>query len=223
MNIVIVEDEGITAMFLKEAVEFNKHTVVGVCDSGDALFIFLENHDVDLIFMDIQINGALDGIQVADLVHHKYPHISFVFLTSYKDTQTIESARVVRPLGYLIKPVLDRDIEAILMVVEGYKYQMEENKRDEIHIGEYIYDIEKGSIYRGDFHVQLSKNESLCLRELLLHRGAQVSIDQLLYSIWGEEENRLSSLRELTYRLRKKLPGLHIDNLPNVGYIIRAS
>lgn len=220
MNIVVIEDEGITALFLKEVIEAFGCNVVGIFDEGDALFLFLEKNSVDLIFMDIQINGALDGIQVADLVHHKYPQISFVFLTSYKDTNTIESAKVVRPMGYLIKPVSEEDIEAILMVVDGYHQKYKIEKVVHIRVGKYLYDIENNSLYRGDKHILLSKNEHLCLRELILHRGGQVSIEQLLFSIWGDEENRLPSLRELTYRLRKKLPDLHIDNIPNVGYHI---
>ena len=221
MKIVIVEDEGITALFLQETIEECSHEVVGVFDEGNALLIFLEDNEVDLIFMDININGVLDGIQVADLVYHKYQHIFFVFLTSYKDSHTIESARVVRPIGYLIKPVLEKDIEAILMVSEGYKDKFEIENINDVHIGEYIYNIENAMICRSGEFIALSKNEHRCLRELILHRGTQVSIEQLLFSIWGEDENRLPSLRELTYRLRKKLPGVHIDNIPNVGYILR--
>ena len=220
MKVVIVEDEGITALFLKEAVEDFGHEVVGVFDEGSTLCHFLENHETDVIFMDIHINGSRDGIQVADLVHRKHPYIAFVFLTSYKDSDTIESAKTVKPMGYLIKPVSDKDIEAILMVVDGFKQLSTVVKIDEIYIGKYTYHLKNKTLHKEGILILLSKNEHLCLRELLLNQGLQVSTEQLLYVIWGEDNNRRSSLRELTYRLRKKLPELQIANIPNIGYIL---
>ncbi|MCX6075554.1 MAG: response regulator [Campylobacterales bacterium] len=72
MNIVIIEDEGLTALFLQEIIKDLHHSVVGIFDNSDALFSFLKNNQVDLIFMDIKINGSLDGIQTANLAHNKY-------------------------------------------------------------------------------------------------------------------------------------------------------
>ena len=221
MRVAIVEDEGITALYLEEVISDYGHEVIGVFDRGESLFLCLESNAVDLVFMDIQINGALDGIQVADIVHHKYPEISFVFLTSFKDSTTIESAKVVRPIGYLAKPVIDSDIEAILMVASSREEKQKESVVDKIHIGAYTYSAKEGVLEHNDTYVTLSKNEHLFVRELFLHRGSHVSIEQLIHSIWADDTDRLSSLRELASRLRNKLPDIEINNIPNVGYVVR--
>lgn len=220
MNIIIVEDEGITAFFLKEVIEDLEHKVVGVFDEGNSLLDFLKDNSVDVIFMDIQINGSMDGIQLANIIYRKYPDIKFIFLTSYKDSETILNAQVVKPMGYLIKPVVEKDIEAILMVVGGRDSISNQKKSNEIIFGEYMYDIENKSLYRGDEYISLAKNEHRCFHTLILHRDTTVSTEQLIFSIWGDEDGRLSSLRELTYRLRKKLPGIALMNIPNMGYIL---
>lgn len=139
MNVVLVEDEGITAMFLEETIESLGSKVVGIFAEGESLLVFLEHNSIDLIFMDIQINGALDGIQVATRVHQKYPAISFVFLTSFKDTDTIASAKIVKPLGYLIKPIIEADLEAMLMVVESVREIRKSIPDSSICLGEYNY------------------------------------------------------------------------------------
>ena len=220
MNIIVVEDEGITALFLKEVIEDLEHEVVGLFDEGNELLSFLKDNAVDLIFMDIQINGSMDGIQLANIIYRKYPDIKLIFLTSYKDSETILNAQVVKPMGYLIKPVVEKDIEAILMVVGGRNDTFNPKKSDKIIFGEYTYNLENKTLYRGDEYISLAKNEHKCFHTLILHRDTTVSTEQLIFSIWGDEDGRLSSLRELTYRLRKKLPGIGLANIPNMGYIL---
>lgn len=223
MNIVILEDEGLTALFLKEVITDIDHDVIGVFDSSHDLLPFLKDNKVDLIFMDININGSYDGIQTAYLVQNKYPNISFVFLTSYKDSDTIKSAQAVKPLGYLIKPVLESDIEAVMMVVEGYKKSHVKMEPVEIVCGEYSYNINTKTLYTNNKVITLSKNEAICIQTLVSSRDSYISSEQLVAKIWGEEANRIVSLRELIYRLRKKLPSLPLSSSSNVGYMLSSS
>ena len=223
MKIIIVEDEGITAFFFKEVITDLKHEVTGVFDEGNGLLDFLKDNSVDLIFMDIQINGSIDGIQLANIIYRKYPDIKFIFLTSYQDSETILNAQVVKPMGYLIKPVVEKDIEAILMVVQGRDTISNPKITNKIIFGDYTYDLENKSLYKGNEYISLAKNEHRCFHTLILHRDTTVSTEQLIFSIWGDEYGRLSSLRELTYRLRKKLPGITLTNIPNMGYILSTS
>ena len=223
MNIVILEDEGLTALFLKEVITDIDHDVIGVFDSSHDLLPFLKDNKVDLIFMDININGSYDGIQTAYLVQNKYPNISFVFLTSYKDSDTIKSAQAVKPMGYLIKPVLESDIEAVMMVVEGYKKSHVKMEPVEIVCGEYSYNINTKTLYTNNKVITLSKNEAICIQTLVSSRDSYISSEQLVAKIWGEEANRIVSLRELIYRLRKKLPSLPLSSSSNVGYMLSSS
>lgn len=223
MNIVIIEDEGVTALFLKEIISDLGHNVVGLFDNGDALLTFLKNNNVDLIFIDININGALDGIQTATIVHNTYPDISFVYLTSYKDSQTIKEAQVVRPLGYLIKPVLESDLEAIMMVVEGCKHSYKKDESYEILFAEYKYNITTKTLSTNNKVIPLSKNKLICIDTLILNKNNYVSSEQLIAAIWNDDKDRTVSLRELIYRLRKKLPNLPLYSNSNIGYTLSTS
>ena len=223
MKIIVIEDEILTALFLQDTIEKQGHDVIGVFDSGADLFNFLENNDANFIFMDINIKGQTDGIQLAQSVSQKYSHINVVFITAYKDSDTIRASSNVHPVGYLIKPVLTEDIEAILMVIESQYSPKKVLKPHMMQVGEYVYDSQIKTLRRGDSYIVLGKYEHLYLCELFKYKGTPVSVEHLIYTVWGEDENRVTSLRELTSRLRKKLPGLMIKNLPNVGYILSAS
>jgi len=223
MNIIIVEDEAITALFLEDEILSLEHNVVAKFKNALNVLTFLNNNDnVDLIFMDIQISGSMDGIELAKIINQEYPEILLVFITSHKDTSTINAAKVVKPFGYLIKPVINSDIEAILMVVDSH---IEKNKPikisdHKIAFGDYSYDLEKQILLINENIVILSKNESICLYELVKSRNTSISVSQLIGSIWKDEKNRESSLRELIFRLRKKIINLPLTSIPNIGYVL---
>lgn len=150
-------------------------------------------------------------------------NISFVYLTSYKDSETIKSAQAVKPLGYLIKPVVESDLEAILMVVDGYKKSYIKDETTQIIFEQYSYNTKTKTLYTDNRVIALSKNEILCIDALVRNRNTYISSEQLIATIWEHEQNRIDSLRELIYRLRKKLPNLPLHSSVNIGYMLSTS
>jgi len=220
MRVVIVEDEGITALFLKKSILSIGHEVASVHDNADTLLGYLEYHDADLILMDINIKGRVDGIQTATKIYHQYPNISCVFITSYIDRDTIEKACVVQPLGYLKKPVIFSDIEAILLLVQSHRNHKKIEPSPDIHLGQYTYSPQNKILNYKDTLIKLTKNEHSCLYLLLQNKECHVTIEQLVFTIWRDNKDHSNSLRELISRLRKKMPEIEIVNTPSVGYSI---
>ncbi len=221
MNIAIIEDEAITALFLKDTFEELGHNVLCMYDNSSNILEFLsKNKNIDIIFMDIQINGKLDGIDLAYAISIKYPNISIVFITSFKDNETIKRAEIVSPIGYIIKPVVESDLNAILMVVESFKRNRQIVNKNIVEIGVYIYDKENKTVSENNEIIYLSNNEIIFLDYLIQNINSYISHEQLIVKIWNGEINREVSLRELIYRLRKKMPELSIKNIPKVGYIL---
>lgn len=222
MKTIIVEDEGIMALFLKETLEELGHEVIFLFNRADSLLDYLHDNDtVDLILMDILIKGNIDGIQLGQRIKEKYNHISLVFITSFKDSDTIQNAQLAYPLGYLIKPIEKSDLEAVLMVVNNARKKIDFYDSKMISLSKYSYDKQKKCLYENDKLIHLSEKEKNCLNTLVQNRNSYCSSEQLIQSIWGNDlEYTNSSLRELMYRIRKKLPNLKIVSTPNVGYTI---
>ncbi|MFA6136684.1 MAG: response regulator [Sulfurimonas sp.] len=221
MNIAIVEDEAITAMFLEESVEMCGHSCVGMFDDSNSILEFLKRSEaVDLFFIDVQIHGEVDGIECAAELIKTYPKCSIVFVTSFKDSQTIFRAKQIKPLGYLMKPISQIDIEAILMVVESAREHVKQEDASFIELAPYMYDKISKEISLNGAVIHLSKSERICLDCMVAKKNSYTYIEELISEIWGDENNRVASLRELMFRLRKKLPELEIKNVSGIGYML---
>jgi PAS domain S-box-containing protein len=114
-RLLIVEDEPIVALDLKQEIEQLGCEVLGVAESADEAMVAAGVHRPDLALMDVRIVGSVDGIQTAGLLRAAY-HIPVIFLTSYSDENTILRAAKELPYGYLTKPFQSAELKATLQV-----------------------------------------------------------------------------------------------------------
>ncbi len=221
MNIAILEYDLNTANFLEETVKKLGHNVIGSFYNANDLIKSINMNYVDLILLDINIEATIDGIDCARQIYTYNKNIKIVFLTAYKDTAIITQASVVSPIGYLIKPIDQFDIEAILMVVDtNINTRVTTNSKQILLKQGCIFDLEKSIINCNGKIITLTKNEIKCLSSLIKNKNSCISAEQLMLNIWGNTDERISSLRELIFRLRKKIPDLPLNNIPRVGYIL---
>src|SRR5687768_4901750 len=83
-RIFIVEDEKIVAEDLKHILEKNGYQVVGTAGSSQAAIEQIKNTIPDLVLMDVQIQGELNGIEVAIIMQSfSEKPIPVVFLTGF--------------------------------------------------------------------------------------------------------------------------------------------
>lgn len=103
INVLIVEDESIVALDLSLGLEHDGYHVVGIADSNeDAVKLFSEQ-EVDIVLMDVHINGSKDGIDTAgELIQIK--KIPIIYLTAFSDAETISRAKKTFPAAFLTKP-----------------------------------------------------------------------------------------------------------------------
>ncbi|MEP1152427.1 MAG: LytTR family transcriptional regulator DNA-binding domain-containing protein [Balneola sp.] len=103
-RIFVVEDEPFIREDLVETLEELNYEVVGEAVSADeALGKISEIKELDIILLDISIEGARDGIDLAHQLNHKFG-VPFLFITAFYDEDTLERARSTDPAGYIVKP-----------------------------------------------------------------------------------------------------------------------
>jgi PAS domain S-box-containing protein len=112
-KVLIVEDEPIVAMDLKQEIQEFSYDVVGVAESADDALMIVQDTVPDFALMDIRIVGSMDGIQTARALRHWY-HVPSIFLTSYSDDATLSRAARTMPYGYLTKPFKSAELKAAL-------------------------------------------------------------------------------------------------------------
>ncbi|MEH1959940.1 MAG: EAL domain-containing protein [Nostoc sp.] len=109
VNILIVEDEFIVAMDIKKRLENFGYSIFGVVDSGEEAIEKAANDSLDLVLMDIILNGKMDGIESAQIIHNTF-NIPVIYLTVDDDEKTLGRAKVTDPFGYIIKPFKEKEL-----------------------------------------------------------------------------------------------------------------
>lgn len=101
-QILIVEDERITAEDIKAALNSVGYKVPDLVSSGEEAVKKAGELHPDLVLMDIKLEGDMDGIQAAEQIKNRYG-IPVIYLTAYSDTSTVQRAKITEPSGYILK------------------------------------------------------------------------------------------------------------------------
>lgn len=128
-KILIVEDEIIVATDLENKLKRNGYDIVGIASQGMAAVEMASRHKPQLILMDIQLKGRMDGIETAAVIQSRY-HVPIVYLTAYSDSATLARAKLSAPLGYILKPFDEREL-IIQVELAIYKHQTNKQLHDQ--------------------------------------------------------------------------------------------
>lgn len=115
VKVLIVEDEPAIAKYIENSLKDVKYQVVDTAFDYDDAILGLDNHRPDVVFLDINLEGDKDGIDLANLINEKYG-IPFLFITSYSNTRTIERVKLTQPIGYLLKPFTEEELRSTLEI-----------------------------------------------------------------------------------------------------------
>jgi len=103
-RILIVEDEPLVALELKETLEEAGYEVPITVDSADLVLQAVREFDPALILMDIRLRSFLDGIDVTTRVR-LLSQVPVVYLTAYSTPDVVRKAQGTLPAAFLVKPV----------------------------------------------------------------------------------------------------------------------
>ncbi|WP_143961947.1 hybrid sensor histidine kinase/response regulator [Litoribacter populi] len=113
LNILITEDDTVSALLLKKALEKNNHKILAIADSGEEALEILEENTADMVMMDINLAGELDGIRTTEIINEKYA-IPVVYLTASSDEETLQKVVGTNPSAYVIKPFNIRELNMVI-------------------------------------------------------------------------------------------------------------
>ena len=129
MRVLIVDDESLIRMDLRDIIESCGHEVVAEGTNGVEALALCKKHKPDIILMDVKM-PELDGIEAARQIgfHHEAP---VVLLTSYSQQDLIDKARDSSVYGYLIKPVREEQLVPSLEMALG-RYKSDAQLREKM-------------------------------------------------------------------------------------------
>jgi PAS domain S-box-containing protein len=128
-QIMVVEDEGLVALEIKEGLENMGYEVPYVLSSGKDAIERVMIDRPDLVLMDIRLEGGVDGIEAAEQIR-KIFNVPVVFLTAHSDEKTLQRAKLTESYGYILKPFEERALRA---TIEVALYKAKEEKKVRIN------------------------------------------------------------------------------------------
>jgi DNA-binding NarL/FixJ family response regulator len=198
-HIVIVEDEGVVALQLKNLLEQRGFVVDALCSSGEDLLACLDTLKSHLIVMDIKLQGPLDGIQTAEIVRER-KMIPIVYLTAFSDGPTVERAKLTSPYGFILKPLNTEELFATIRIAL-HRHAMDQ-KRDNLF--QEIMAAREADESR-------AKNYAAELTEM--KAAVRVLFSQMQEATREQEENILSNIKQ---HILPKLQALKMSELSDV-------
>ncbi|MEI6292433.1 MAG: response regulator [Methanomicrobiales archaeon] len=127
-SILIVEDDFIVAKVIEKNLIDLSYTVAGLVATGEEAIVKVGSEKPDLVLMDIQLLGDMDGIAASEKIHAAF-NVPVIFLTALSDQQTFDRALITAPYGYIIKPFSQNTLSATIRVALNKK-QAEQKAMD---------------------------------------------------------------------------------------------
>lgn len=125
-KLLIVEDEALFRELLKNALSAHPgYEVVGVTQDGETAIKLAKEVIPDVILMDIELAGKIDGIEAAIQIKKESPNTGIVILSSHSDRRYVTSLPLdsTRGWAYLLKKTVS-DLESVVRAIEGTKAGM---------------------------------------------------------------------------------------------------
>lgn len=129
INVLIVEDESIVALDLKNTLSKLNYNVLDIATSGAGAISKAKELNPDVILMDIMLKGDMDGITACKEINSRLD-IPIIYLTAYSDMNTLKRAEKTNYYSYILKPFDEKDLCIKLrMAVYYHKLNKEFNNR----------------------------------------------------------------------------------------------
>ncbi len=120
-TILIVEDEMIIAANISLQLTHLGYEVTGILSKSDEVLPHISQYVPDIILMDINLKGNIDGIEIVHLIQKEYK-IPIIYLTANSDEANFNRAKATNPYAFISKPFkkldLQRAIELTLVRIQ---------------------------------------------------------------------------------------------------------
>lgn len=188
-SIIVVDDDPIIRMDIREMLEEEGYTVAGEAKNGEEAVALVARLKPDLVIMDVKM-PVMNGIKASQIIR-RMQDTSVLLLTAYSQKELVQDARSAGVAAYLVKPVSEEDlipaveialsqkerIDGLKKDLEELKQSLEDRKRIEKVKGMLMkaYALEEEEAYRRMREASMAARISLGkLAEQLLAEGPEV-------------------------------------------------
>lgn len=111
IQILIVEDEMIIAANISLLLTEMGYEVSGIIPRGEDALNHIKSNLPDIILIDIQLKGELDGIETAQKMQEFHSNLAIIYLTANADAANFNRAKSTHPYAFISKPFKKLDLQ----------------------------------------------------------------------------------------------------------------
>lgn len=159
--VMIVEDEAITALEIRNVIESSDYEVLSVVYSGEEAIKEALTLKPDLILMDIILKGEMDGVDAARKIK-EFLDIPVLYITALESVEP-DRLKNTKSSGFLVKPISEGELLSnIEIAIHNYRSNKEDLKNNKV---ESLSDVQ---VFLQSMIPQLSSNLSIDKRGTFL-------------------------------------------------------
>lgn len=216
-NILVVDDDKNTRMFLSAVLENAGYTVHTAEDGEDALRVMDKEH-VDLVVLDIMM-PKMDGYEFTRTLRDAKNNLPILMVSAKQLPVDKHKGFLVGTDDYITKPI---DDEEMLYRIKALLRRAKIASDHRIEIGDVVLDYDSMTVTRGAEVQELPQKEFLLLYKLLSYPGKIFTRIQLMDEIWGtESDTGWETVTVHIGRLRKRFEHFtefSIESVRRLGY-----
>ena len=212
MRVIYVDDEAPARInFRLTAEPLDSVDELHIFDNAHSALSWLQEHDADVAFLDLELGGGVGGIELARRLQQQKPAVNVVFVTAYSD-HALE-AFGVGAIGYVLKPYTREDIRREL--AKAARIRPPQRARVRIQtIPTLLVEVDGAVLH-------LSGRKTTELLALLVDRaGTGVSTGEAISCLWPDrpnDHNTAALMRMTTMRLMEALRRVGAEQIIGVG------
>jgi len=189
---------------------------VYIADDGAKAVELFEKSNLQIVLLDF-VMPHLDGYEVARKIRQTHPKIPIIIASAYNEKEKLLKAIEVQTLQYIEKPITQ---EKLLFAFNLALEKLTKNNLLSVKLRDNItYNYLEQKLFLEENKINLSKQEVVIVEFLLKNKGKLVQKEELLQLLPFESAND-NSLRNIIYRLRKKIGENNLLTIQDLGYMI---
>ena len=216
-QIMVVDDDKNTQLFLKAVLEAENYTVI-TAGNGEEALALMDTHHIDLVVLDIMM-PKMDGYEFTKILRESNNNLPILMVSAKQLPSDKKHGFMVGTDDYMSKPI---DEEEMLWRIKALLRRARIASEHRIVIGDVVLDYDALTVSRKGEVQELPQKEFMLLYKLLSYPGKIFTRIQLMDEIWGaDSETGWETVTVHIGRLRKRFEGwneFEIVSVRGLGY-----
>lgn len=215
-SILLAEDEEKVRESFKKVLLLYVDKIYTASDGQEALELYYK-HKPDILITDLKM-PKLNGLDLIKTIRRENEEIPIIVTSAYTDQSFLLESIKLSLVEYAVKPIREINLSQLL---ESCAQILLKHSKTIINLNNNCcYDFDNKSLSCSDQNILLTNKEVEFIEILLAHKGNLVTKHAIEDKLYIYEEAPPSALKNLVFKLRKKIKVDIIKTISKLGYMI---